>query len=284
MNKSDFNNILIIGVGVMGGTYLKTLQDYDCNIYAIEIDEETRKKALYDNKNLTFIDIDNPIIKDIDLVILTLYPTMVKDYMIKLNGVLNKDALVCEIAGIKEDLANQLKDIKLDYSYLLVHPMAGNESGGYDYSKKGIFVRANHIIINDQKQCSELDLNRYLDFVDSMGFNKPILMNAHDHDKAITYTSQLSHVIASALLNSRDYQDYTRQTIGDSFRDLTRIAKMNVEMWSSLFIDNNENLTNSIDNLVEQLESIKHSLNNKEELEKLLDNSRIKRSEFENDR
>lgn len=285
MSSSKFNNILIVGCGVMGGTYLKSLAEDNVQLYVIETDVETRNKIKNDYSNIIFITLDDiRILHEIDLVILTLYPTEVNDYMVVLNDKLRKDCLLIEISGIKEKLAKQLTNTIINYDYLLVHPMAGNENGGYEYSRKGIFLNANHIIIDDQKQCRASNFAKYFNFINDLGFNQPILMSSLEHDKAVTYTSQLSHVIASALLNSTDYQDYTRQTIGDSFRDLTRIAKMNVEMWSSLFVDNESNLSNSIDNLIEQLEDIRNSLSDKELLKSRLLNSREKRNEFENDR
>lgn len=281
-SEFNFNNILIVGLGVMGGTFLKRLQGFNSNIYAIEIDVETQIKAKAENNNVEFITLANKdILKNIDLVIVTLYPNKVIAFLEELNDKISNDCLVVEISGIKRDIALQISTLSLNYNYLLVHPMAGRENGGYDYSDVTIYLNANHIIIDDVKQCSDELFEKYLEFIAAVGFNQPLLMGVNEHDQVITYTSQLTHIICVALLNSEDYQPNTRDAIGDSFRDLTRIAKLKVDLWSELFYNNKDNLTNTIDNLITQLESIKNDLNNQEALALQLEKAREIRIELE---
>lgn len=276
-----FKNILIIGLGVMGGSFLKNLQTINTKIYAMEIDLETQTKVKKENKNIEFITFnDKDILNKVDLVISTLYPDKVIDFMKEINNQVNSECLVVEISGIKKEIAKHVQLLDLNYSYLLVHPMAGRENGGYDYSDDTIYLGANHIIINDVKQCSEELFNKYLSFIEAIGFKAPFLMNVEEHDQAITFTSQLTHIISVALLNSKDYQPHTSNTIGDSFRDLTRIAKLKVDLWTLLFTNNKENLTSSIDNFIEQLEYIKTLLDKPDQLAKELEKARIKRIEF----
>lgn len=263
----------------MGGSFLKSLQKFKINIYAIEPDIATQSKAKKENENLEFITLeDQDILKDIDLVISTLYPTKVIDLMKTLNNKLSDDCLFVEISGLKKEIAESLTDIDLNFQYLLVHPMAGRENGGYDYSCATIYEDANHIIIDDVKQCNDNLFKQYLLFIDALGFKKPSLMSVVEHDQAITYTSQLTHIMCVALLNSSDYQACTKHAIGDSFRDLTRIANMNVDLWSTLFSNNQDNLTSSIDNFIEQLEVMKESLNKPEQLVNELEKAKRKRT------
>ena len=281
-SEFDFKNILIVGLGVMGGSFLKKLQNFDVNIYAIEVDLETQTKAKNKNKNIEFINLDNlKILKKIDLVILTLYPNKVVEYFEKLNNLINPECLVIEISGIKNEIAYKLESLNLNYNYLLTHPMAGRENGGYDYSDEKIFFNANYIIVDDVKSCSDQLMDKHLDFIKAIGFKKPIYLSSQVHDKQITYSSQLPHIISIALMNSVDYQGLTCKTIGDSFKDLTRIAKLKVDLWNILFSENKDNLNEIIENFINQLKLIQNDLNDSNLLNTHLEKARERRIELE---
>ncbi|MGL4383032.1 MAG: prephenate dehydrogenase [Bacilli bacterium] len=277
-----FKNILIIGLGVMGGSYLKKIASSQVNIYAMEIDDNTKQLVNNDGYQVTYINYDDlEILKIIDLVIITLYPKYLIDCFNQLNNKLSNNALVIEVSGIKALNAQLLSTTSYHFNYLLVHPMAGRESGGYHFSDPNIFMNANHIIINNDLKQDIMD--QYLAFSSFLGFNKPIFMDAYQHDQAITYTSQLAHVLAVSLINSSDYQSDTKLCIGDSFRDLTRIAKMNVPLWQALFSDNQILLSQSITALINELQTINdYIINDQDQLSTYLTKARLRRIEIEN--
>lgn len=263
---SGFKKVLIIGIGVMGGSFLKVLnQDEQVQLYVCELDNDMIKLAKQDCQ-FTQISLDDQVIKEIDLVIITLYPDQLINMYTKLNNRISQKCLVIDISGVKATYAAKLDKLKLNYNYLLTHPMAGRENGGYQYSDSLIFKEANFIYINDVGKISDNLLDKLLILIKEIGFNNIINLSYEEHDKAITYTSQLSHVIATSLINSSDFNENTKYVIGDSFRDLTRIANLNVEMWTQLFFNNKEELVKSIDKFSMQIDSLKLAIEENDEV------------------
>lgn len=281
--ESNFRNILIIGLGLMGGSFLKKLQTSDAHLFAMDISDDVARQATQDNDALTMITFaDTAVLKTIDLVIVTLYPSEVLVAFDQLDKVLSAHALVIDISGVKRYICEEIQHRSYHFSYILTHPMAGRERGGYAFSLPTIFEGANFIIIRDVIQASKEKINMLELLIRSLGFGHITYLDYREHDHQITYTSQLSHVLAVSLLNSQDYTEETKNAIGDSFRDLTRIANMNINMWNTLFFENQENLTDAIQHLIVQLEFIQKQLetNKPDELKKALELAKERRLSF----
>ena len=262
-NNLPFKRILIIGLGVMGGSFCKKIATDAPNaeLFIIEIDEETRIQAKQDYPTLQFITFtDTEILKTIDFVIVTMMPATVVPVFDRLEGLIQPTTVVIDISGIKSALVAALQNRTYTFQYALTHPMAGREKGGYLYSDGAIFGNCNYLIIQDVITLTDQNRQNLETFIHFLGTERITYMTAYNHDTHITYTSQLTHVLASSLLTSRDYADDTAETIGDSFRDLTRIADMNIPMWSHLFFENKELLAETIDNLIAELEKMKTSI------------------------
>lgn len=258
--------ILVVGLGVIGGSYAMALKaaGYE-EIYGIDIDPETLKKA----KSLGIIKEGymNPkdILKEIDLVIISLYPRLVKNFILENKEYFKSGAIITDATGVKGLFVKEILEIlPKDVDFIFGHPMAGREKKGIDYASKEVFKGANYLITlteNNKKENIEL-LEK---IIYELGFKNIKFVTPSYHDKMIGFTSQLPHAIAVALINSDEEGRETGKFIGDSYRDLTRIANINEDLWSELFFENKENLLESINNFLDELNKIKSALIDRDE-------------------
>lgn len=264
--------ILIVGLGVIGGSYAMALKaaGYE-DIYGIDSNLETLRKA----ESLGIIKKGyvggKEIIKEADLIIISLYPRLVKDFIEDNRSYFKPGAIVTDATGIKgyfiDDILNLLPK---EIDFIFGHPMAGREKRGIDYASKEVFKGANYLItVTDRNKEENIELLEKIIY--EMGFKNIKRINPDYHDKMIGFTSQLPHAIAVALINSDEEGRDTGSFIGDSYRDLTRIANINEDLWSELFFGNKENLIESIDNFLLEINSIKTALieNDEEYLKRL---------------
>ena len=265
-------NIVIIGLGVIGGGYAMALREAGyTEVYGVDSNITTLEKA----KALGIIKdgclTGESIIPKADLIILAVYPDLVKDF-IQNNMKLFKDGLIItDVTGIKEPFIEEVTEIlPANIDFVFGHPMAGREKKGIDYATNTVFKGANYLITVTEKNKEE-NINLIQDLAYKMGFKKVKKISPKYHDEMIAFTSQLPHALAVSLINSDIEGRDTGSFIGDSYRELTRIANINETLWSELFLGNKNNLIVSIENFQKELENIKECIkeNNKEELEKL---------------
>ena len=256
-------NICIIGLGLIGGTYALALRENPkiSKITAIDIDQEAINKAL----ELGIIDNGGTDSKDFlpeaDLVIISLYPKLILDFIKDNLDNFKKGAIITDAAGVKKSIMDEVNKIPLEADFIFGHPMAGREKIGLQYADKNIFKNANYILTPNEKNKSE-NIATLKEIIYSMGFKNVSEITADAHDEIISFTSQLTHAIAVALVNSDNMKFDTNRFVGDSYRDLTRIAKINSKLWSELFLENKENLIHKIDAFQEKMEYIKNALLN----------------------
>ncbi len=256
-------NICIIGLGLIGGTYALALRENPKinKITAIDIDQEAINKAL----ELGIIDNGGTDSKDFlpeaDLVIISLYPKLILDFIKDNLDNFKKGAIITDAAGVKKSIMDEVNKIPLEADFIFGHPMAGREKIGLQYADKNIFKNANYILTPNEKNKSE-NIATLKEIIYSMGFKNVSEITADAHDEIISFTSQLTHAIAVALVNSDNMKFDTNRFVGDSYRDLTRIAKINSKLWSELFLENKENLIHKIDAFQEKMEYIKNALLN----------------------
>ncbi len=260
--------ILIVGLGVIGGSYAMALKaaGYE-DVYGIDSDLETLRKA----EELEIIKegyVDSKeIIKETDLVIISLYPRLVKNFIEENKDYFKTGAIVTDATGIKEHFIDDILNIlPKEIDFIFGHPMAGREKKGIDYASKEVFKGANYLItVTDRNKEENIKLLESIIY--DMGFKNIKRISPEYHDKMIAFTSQLPHAIAVALINSDEEGRDTGSFIGDSYRDLTRIANINEDLWSELFFGNKENLLESIDNFLLELNNIRSSIVNEDEEE-----------------
>lgn len=256
-------NICIIGLGLVGGTYALALRENPKinKITAIDIDQEAINKAL----ELGIIDNGGTDSKDFlpeaDLIIISLYPKLILDFIKDNLDNFKKSAIITDAAGVKKSIMDEVNKIPLEADFIFGHPMAGREKIGLQYADKNIFKNANYILTPNEKNRSE-NIATLKEIIYSMGFKNVSEITADAHDEIISFTSQLTHAIAVALVNSDNMKFDTNRFVGDSYRDLTRIAKINSKLWSELFLENKENLIHKIDAFQEKMEYIKNALLN----------------------
>ena len=253
--------ILIVGLGVIGGSYAMALKEagYE-EVYGIDNNLDTLKKA--EKLNIIKKGYLNPkeILKEIDLIIISLYPRLVKNFVLENKEYLKDGAIITDATGIKEHFIDDILNILPEgIDFIFGHPMAGREKKGIDFASKEVFKGANYLITvtsynkeENIKLIEELALN--------LGFKKVRRISPDYHDKMISFTSQLPHAIAVALINSDEEGRDTGSFIGDSYRDLTRIANINEDLWSELFLGNKENLLESIESFLVEINNIKNCL------------------------
>ena len=255
--------ILVVGLGVIGGSFTMALKEagYD-DVYGIDINEETLVKA----KKLGLIKegftSGEEIVKEADLIIISLYPKLVKKFINDNKDNFKDGSVITDATGIKklfvEDIVNILPN---NIDFIFGHPMAGREKKGIDFATSEVFKGANYILTPvDRNKEENLKLIENLAY--EIGFKRVRKISPEHHDEMIGFTSQLPHALAVALVNSDVEGRDTGSFIGDSYRDLTRIANINEDLWSELFLGNKENLLMSIQNFEDELDKIKYAIQN----------------------
>lgn len=256
--------VTIVGLGVIGAAFAQSFRKIGIKtIYGIDIDEETIKKAEEKNMiNKGFLETREPLQKS-DLVIITLYPNIVKSFFVNNIKNFKENVIITDVIGIKGKIIKEIKPIieksEKNIDFVFGHPMAGREKRGIDFADSKVFQNANYILIKDEKNKKE-NLELLSEIIKKMGFKSVSFLTAEEHDEIIAFTSQLTHAIAVSLVNSDNQKYDTNRFIGDSYRDLTRIAKINEDLWSELFLGNKENLLKMIEQFENELDIIKEAL------------------------
>ena len=275
--------IVVVGLGVIGGSFTMALKEAGYNdVYGIDVNEETLTKA----KNLGLIKegftSGEEIIKSADLIIISLYPRLVKKFIIDNKENFKDGAVITDATGIKKMFVEHIVSIlPQNIDFVFGHPMAGREKKGIDFASSDVFKGANYILTPVSRNKEE-NLKLIENLVYKLGFKRVRRITPEEHDELIGFTSQLPHSLAVALVNSDVEGRDTGSFIGDSYRDLTRIANINEDLWSELFLGNKENLLKSIEAFENELDKIKDSIKNddKEGLKELFIKSTKRREKL----
>ena len=251
--------IVIVGLGVIGGSFAMALKKagYD-EIYGIDTNEETLQKA----KRMGIIKGAGTTdeLYEADLIILALYPRLIKTFIMNHGHRLKPGCVITDATGIKGMFIDDILEmLPSEVDFVFGHPMAGREKRGIDFASDQVFKGANYLITptkkNQEKNIALIEQLAY-----EMGFKKVRKISPACHDEMIGFTSQLPHAIAVALINSDEEGRDTGSFIGDSYRELTRIANMNEDLWSELFLGNKDNLLKAINNFELELDLIKKAI------------------------
>lgn len=250
--------ITVVGLGVIGGSFVKALKGKGYDVYGVDCDQQTLEMAKAEGCIIEGYLDGHQIISQSDLTIICLYPSKVLDFISE--HTFKKGSIVTDVVGIKSYFLNQaLSRIDQDVEYISGHPMAGREKKGYLYASQEVFQNANYIVIqHEHNQIDKIDWMRQ--FVGQLGFKSVKIMSPYDHDEIISYTSQLPHTLAVALMNSDDEKYETGKYIGDSFRDLTRIANINADLWAELFFHNRDYVWASRERFEKQFDLLKQAI------------------------
>jgi prephenate dehydrogenase len=270
----------IVGLGLIGGSYAKSLKKYGYEIYGIDINQESLDYALKHN----IIDVGDTepsnILKDIDVVFICLYPEDAIKFVHKNIRSFKRGAIISDVVGIKRKIIDALDIYKDDdLEFVFAHPIAGKAKSGVKHSDEAIFQGAN-FVITPTKWNSEEAINVITILATQMGFSSITKISDVDHDNIIAFTSQLTHAIALSLVNSDDEKYDTSKFIGDSYKDLTRIANINDDLWAELFIKNKDFLIKHINKFEKELTTLKEAISNKDKskIQELMQSATEKRN------
>lgn len=260
--------IAIVGLGVIGGSFawaLKKQTDFPVQILGIDHDQETLARALEEGA----IDVgemkNQQILQVADLVIITLYPSAVVDFVKTYREDFKKGAILTDTAGVKGDLVEQIVPILPKHlDFIFGHPMAGKESQGFDYADGDIFQNANYLITPVESNQQE-NIEFLTDILKTLGFKRVTEVKPQLHDEMIAYVSQLCHIMAVSLINSDEPGRKTADFVGDTYRELTRIAKINAPLWNELFLYNKKELLTVMENFQRQFNLFKRAIEEDDE-------------------
>lgn len=261
MEITKDTNILIIGLGVIGGGYATALTRAGYKVSCITKDEDDIKYA-YEHNMISYGTtlIEPELIKKSELIIFALYPTIFIDWIAKYQHLFTKGTVLTDVTGVKSGVVYKVQEmLGEDFEFISAHPMAGRERSGVEFSDPDVFKGANYIITPTDKNSREaIKLCKSLGEI--LGFAKISILTPEEHDKMIAFLSQLTHCIAVSLMNRNTSEGLEKYT-GDSFRDLTRIAKINDRMWSELFMMNKDALVGEIDSFISELTEFRGLIN-----------------------
>ena len=252
--------ILIVGLGLLGGSYARALKRYGFHVSAItkeqsSIDYAIKERIIDEGST----ELDERLIGEAEMVIFALYPHVFVEWIEQNQGLLKSGALITDVTGVKRDVVYRIQSIlREDVEFIAAHPMAGRELSGVENSTEKMFLGANYIVTPTDKNTSEaietcVELGRLL------GFASVSTLSPEEHDEMIGFLSQLTHCIAITLMTCNDKENMERFT-GDSFRDLTRIARINDLMWSELFLANRDVLLDQMDMFINKFGQLRKML------------------------
>ncbi len=278
---TEIRNIAIIGLGLIGGSMAKAIAEHtDYHIMAKNRTRATLLQAIEDGAVHEELTDEN--ISEADMLILGLYPEEAVEYMEQIGSRLKKGALVIAVSGIKRYICKNMPPIAEKHGFVFVgtHPMAGKEKGGYVSSEAALFKGASFIITPiDDSSAEQVEwLKR---FAADLGFGMHVVCSPEEHDRMIAFTSQLPHVLANAYVQSPQCLHHRGFSAG-SYRDVSRVARLNEHLWAELFLQNSDALTQELEllikNITEMCDAIK--ANDRKTLETILGRGRMVKEEL----
>lgn len=252
--------ILIVGLGLLGGSYARGLKRFGFRIGAItkeqkDIDYALREEIIDEGTT----ELDERLIGEADLVVFALYPHIFVEWIREYQGLLKSGALLTDVTGVKRSVVYRIQDmLREDVEFIAAHPMAGREVSGVENSTEKMFIGANYIVTPTAKNTPEA-IQTCVEIGRLLGFSRVATLSPEEHDEMIGFLSQLTHCIAITLMTCNDKENMEKFT-GDSFRDLTRIARINDLMWSELFIANKDALLNQMNLFIDKFTELKNML------------------------
>ena len=273
---------LIVGLGLLGGCYAMALKKKGFYVTAItkeqtDIDYALAEK-LIDNGST---EVSEALIKEADIIVFALYPHTFVEWIKNYGNLIAEGTVITDVTGVKGCIVYEIQSLlKPGVEFISAHPMAGREVSGVKNADDSIFRDANYIVVPTDKNtfgaietCKELG--------EILGFARISVLNPEKHDEMIAFLSQLTHCIAVSLMCANDNPGLVLYT-GDSFRDLTRIARINDEMWSELFLSNRDALLKEMEKYKRTFDKLYECVknNDKEEMRSMMRISTERRNEF----
>lgn len=258
-----FMNILIVGLGLIGASFAKTVKKNTGHyVMGWNRTESVAKRALEDGAIDETGELSD-LIPKADITVVNFYPEAIVPFILENRELFKKNSIVTDSCGIKTKICRALEKENFDFYFIGAHPMAGREVSGYDNSLATLFDNASFI-------CTPYDFTpRYatdalVGLAQDMGFARTVVTTPEHHDEMIAFTSQIAHVLACSYVLSPLAPQHAGYSAG-SYRDVSRVARINADMWTELFIANGEPLVREIDDLVSNLMKFKYAIVNEDE-------------------
>lgn len=283
MNLTKKHKILIIGLGLIGGSYAEALTSWGFEVGAITKDRDSIDFALKKGiiqSGISFV--EKQYVQMFDIVIFALYPKIFVEWIETYQSYFKDGTLITDVTGVKSEIVFKIQALLKDtVEFVPAHPMAGKEVYGVENSDKKIFQGANFIITPTSKNTTKA-IDTIVEMGKILGFKNISILTPEKHDEMIGFLSQLTHCIAITLMTCKDSKHLVEYT-GDSFRDLTRIAKINEQMWSELFLMNKNELLSQMDLFLQEFEKLRDALarEDAETIKKMMRLSTKRRSYFD---
>lgn len=255
---------LIVGLGLIGGSYAQALTDLGYEVGAITRSQSSIDYAV-ENKLISHgtTEVSEEYVKQFDIIIFALYPKVLIEWIEKHQSYFKRGAIITDVTGVKSPIVYKIQEgLREDVEFVGAHPMAGKEVYGVQNADKAIFRNANYIVTPTDKNTKDA-VNEIKQLGRLLGFKTIAELSPEKHDEMIGFLSQLTHCIAVSLMTCKESEhlvDYT----GDSFRDLTRIAKINEDMWTELFLLNKGELLSQMDLFMDNFKKLRDSIQNED--------------------
>lgn len=273
--------ITVVGLGLIGGSFAKAVKSKtSCVCYGIDVNAESLRQAVAEEA----IDGEAPSLSVGDITLLCLYPDEIVRFVEQNAGAFRPGSVVLDVCGVKGAIVTRCTSLLAAHGvyFLGTHPMAGREFSGFSYAQENLFEKASWIFtpVADTAPQAVQAAER---LAKALSFRKVVYAATEEHDAIIAYTSQLAHIVSNAYVKSPTAQRQCGFSAG-SFRDLTRVARLNEEMWTSLFLLNRQALLREIEILQENLEEYQKALEEEDasRLKELLRNGRVIKEKLDN--
>lgn len=285
MNFDKNTKILIVGLGLIGGTYARALTEKGYDVGAIDRNENSIEFALskgWIKSGRT--DVEKEYVERFDLVVFAVYPHTLFDWIDNYGAYIKDGALVTDVTGVKGSVVKKAQStLKKSVEFIGAHPMAGREVSGVENADPKMFCGANYIVVpTDENTPEAIDVCKKLGR--ELGFDNIAVLSPRQHDEMAGFLSHLTHCIAVSLMVCKDSTHLASYT-GDSFRDLTRIAKINDDMWSELFLLNKDELLEQMELFEERFNALKRFIENddRDAIRQMMQLSTARRKVFDKD-
>lgn len=274
-------NVGVCGLGLIGGSMAKAYSEAGHTVFGYDLDKATLGYAAL--CEIISGELNEKKIKDCELIFIALYPEAAIAYLEKIAPLVSKDSVVIDLCGTKLTICERGFALAEKYGFTFVggHPMAGKQYSGIKYAKASLFKGAPMVIVPPVFDDIAF-LNRIKCLLAPAGFGKLSVTTAERHDKMIAFTSQLAHIVSNAYVKSPTAKDHKGFSAG-SYKDMTRVAWLNENMWTELFIENKEPLLFELEYIINSLNEYKIAIEteNAEELKKLLRDGSLSKKEID---
>lgn len=251
-------NVGILGLGLIGGSLARAYALEGHTVYAAEIDDSILSFAIL--AGAVHEKLDNITIGRCDLILLAIYPDGSADWLENNGHLIRQDALVLDCCGIKREICQRCFPVAKKYGFTFVggHPMAGSQFSGFKYSRANLFEGAPMVLVPPVFDDMAL-LERVKNALRPCKFGTFSVTTAAEHDRRIAFTSQMAHIVSNAYIKSPTARNHKGFSAG-SYKDLTRVAWLNPQMWAELFLENNDNVLFELDCLIESLGAYRQAI------------------------